>query len=71
MATSHYCNGEWRDGTVSDCPHHKKLSVRQPTVHRGVGSPGGYKSKPPSDAKPTPPSSGSSDSKPSGSKSTD
>lgn len=71
MATSHYCQGEWRDGTLSDCPNHKKLSLRQPTVHRGVGSPGGFKSKAPTDSKPKPSSSGSSGSTSSGSKSSD
>jgi len=72
MATSHYCQGEWRDGTLSDCPNHKKLSLRQPTVHRGVGSPGGFKSaKPTSESTPKPASKGSSSSKPSGSKGSD
>lgn len=67
MATSHYCDGKWRDGTVSECPKHKKLSARQPTVHRGVGSPGGFKSaKPASDSTPKPAGKDSSAAKPSG-----
>ncbi len=66
MATSHYCDGKWRDGTVSECPKHKKLSGRQPTVHRGVGSPGGFKStKPASESTPKPESKDSSAPKPS------
>lgn len=70
MATSHYCQGEWRDGTVSDCSNHKKLSLRQPTVHRGVGSPGGFKSaKPASESTPKPASKDSSASKPAAPKS--
>ena len=47
MATSHYCNGKWRDGPLSDCPKHAKLSSTQATVHRGKGSPGGLSSKEP------------------------
>jgi hypothetical protein len=45
MATSHFCNGKWRDGPVADCPNHKKLSKKQSTVHRGVGEPGGSSGK--------------------------
>ncbi len=38
MATSHYCNGKWRDGPVSDCPHHKQKDRKQPSVFRSGGS---------------------------------
>jgi len=41
MPTSHFCRGKWRQGPVAACPHHQKLSKTQPTVHRGVGEPGG------------------------------
>jgi hypothetical protein len=41
MPTSHYCNGKWRDGPVSACPRHQKLSKKLTNVHRGVGEPGG------------------------------
>ena len=34
MATSHFCNGKWRPGTVASCPKHKKLSKKQPSVYR-------------------------------------
>jgi len=34
MATSHYCNGKWRDGTVAECPKHKGLSKKQTSVYR-------------------------------------
>lgn len=44
MPTSHHCNGEWRDGPVSACPEHQKLSKKQTSVHRGVGEPGGTSS---------------------------
>ena len=47
MATSHFCNGEWRDGPLAGCPRHKQLSKRQATVHKGVGTPGGFKTSPP------------------------
>jgi len=33
MATSHFCNGTWRDGTVASCPKHAKLSKKQPSVY--------------------------------------
>ncbi len=59
MATSHFCNGTWRDGPVSACDKHKKLSSKQATVYRGTGTPGGFSGKAPeSDAGG---SSGSSD----------
>lgn len=41
MPTSHFCKGEWRDGPVSACPRHQKLSKSQPNVYRGIGEPGG------------------------------
>jgi hypothetical protein len=41
MPTSHYCKGKWRDGPVSTCPRHQKLSKKQTNVYRGVGDPGG------------------------------
>lgn len=48
MATSHYCNGEWRDGPVESCSRHKRLSKKQTNVYKGVGEPGGRsKSAPP------------------------
>lgn len=47
MATSHYCNGKWRDGTLAECDKHTLLAKRQPNVYRGVGDPGGRSSKPP------------------------
>jgi hypothetical protein len=34
VATSHYCNGKWRDGPVAACPKHKGLSKKQPSVYR-------------------------------------
>jgi hypothetical protein len=34
VATSHYCNGKWRPGTVAACPKHTALSKRQPSVYR-------------------------------------
>ena len=34
MATSHYCDGKWRDGTVAACPKHKGLSKKQTSVYR-------------------------------------
>lgn len=67
MATSHYCNGKWRDGPVSACPKHKKLSARQPTVHRGVGTPGGFSDSRPSESSGSSDSSGSASSGSSGS----
>ena len=33
MATSHFCNGKWRDGPVAACPKHTKLSKKQPSVY--------------------------------------
>lgn len=60
MATSHFCNGEWRDGPLAGCPRHKQLSKRQATVHKGVGTPGGFKSAPSSDSSDSSGSSGSS-----------
>ena len=50
MATTHYCNGKWREGPVSACNKHKKLSSKQATVHRGAGAPGGFKSDAPADS---------------------
>jgi hypothetical protein len=41
MATSHYCNGTWRDGPVAGCPRHRKLSKKLTKVYGGVGEPGG------------------------------
>lgn len=41
MATSHYCRGKWRSGSVASCSHHDRLSKKQATVYRGVGEPGG------------------------------
>ena len=41
MATSHYCHGKWRSGSVGSCPRHEKLAKKQTTVYRGVGDPGG------------------------------
>ncbi len=40
MATSHYCNGKWRDGPVSACPRHKQKDRKQPSVFR-TGDSGG------------------------------
>jgi hypothetical protein len=34
MATSHFCNGKWRPGTVAACPKHRQLSRTQPSVYR-------------------------------------
>ncbi len=45
MATSHYCHGKWRSGSVGSCPRHDKLSKKQTTVYRGVGDPGGRSGK--------------------------
>ncbi len=39
MATSHYCNGKWRDGPVSACPRHKQKDRKQTSVFRS--GPGG------------------------------
>lgn len=50
MPTSHYCNGEWRDGPVSACSRHKRLSKKQTNVYRGVGEPGGRSPQAPSSA---------------------
>lgn len=33
MATSHFCNGKWREGPVAACPKHTKLSRKQPSVY--------------------------------------
>ena len=33
MATSHFCNGKWRPGTVAECNRHKRLDQRQITVY--------------------------------------
>jgi hypothetical protein len=41
LATSHYCHGKWRSGSVGSCPRHDKLAKKQPNVYRGVGDPGG------------------------------
>lgn len=41
MATSHYCEGKWREGSVASCDRHTKLSKTQTNVYRGVGEPGG------------------------------
>lgn len=43
MATSHYCNGKWREGTVASCPKHTKLSRKQPSVY-GTSDDGGASS---------------------------
>jgi len=34
MATSHYCNGKWRDGSVAACPRHNRLDRKQQSVYR-------------------------------------
>lgn len=34
VATSHFCNGKWRPGTVASCPKHTSLSRKQPSVYR-------------------------------------
>lgn len=46
MATSHFCNGKWRDGPVAACPKHTKLSKKQPSVY--ASSDGGEPSSSPS-----------------------
>jgi hypothetical protein len=33
MATSHYCNGKWRSGTVASCTRHRRLDKKQATVY--------------------------------------
>ena len=33
MATSHYCNGKWRSGTVAECHRHRPLDMKQSTVY--------------------------------------
>ena len=68
MATSHYCDGEWRDGPVESCSRHKRLSKKQTNVYRGVGEPGGRSAQPqPRESGSTKGSSGSKDSGTSGS----
>lgn len=57
MATSHYCNGKWRDGTVAECPKHTGLSKKQTSVYRSPD-------KDPSSKDSTSKDSGSSSSKP-------
>ena len=54
MATSHFCKGKWRSGSVEACPRHEKLARPQSNVYRGVGDPGGRSgssSKPESEPK--------------------
>jgi len=46
LATSHYCHGKWRSGSVGSCPRHDKLAKKQTNVYRGVGEPGGRSSAP-------------------------
>ncbi len=46
MATSHYCHGKWREGSVASCNRHSKLSKKQTNVYRGVGDPGGRSKAP-------------------------
>ena len=46
MATSHYCHGKWRSGSVGSCPRHDKLAKKQTNVYRGVGEPGGRSAAP-------------------------
>jgi len=46
LATSHYCHGKWRTGSVASCDRHNKLSKKQTNVYRGVGEPGGRSGKP-------------------------
>ena len=33
MATSHFCNGKWRAGSLAECNRHKRLDQRQVTVY--------------------------------------
>ena len=33
MATSHYCDGKWRSGTVAECDRHKRLDKNQTSVY--------------------------------------
>ncbi|MBT8239740.1 MAG: hypothetical protein KJN63_00765 [Acidimicrobiia bacterium] len=51
MATSHYCHGKWRSGSVGSCPRHEKLAKKQTNVYRGVGDPGGRSGSKKADAK--------------------
>lgn len=44
MATSHFCNGKWRPGTVASCPKHTQLSKTQPSVYRTTDEKGTEKS---------------------------
>lgn len=65
MATSHYCHGKWRSGSVESCTKHEKLAKKQTNVYKGVGNPGGRSSssggsKSTADKKPSKGSSGSS-----------
>ena len=40
MATSHYCDGKWRPGTLAECDRHKRLDKKQSTVYdRSVEGP--------------------------------
>jgi len=34
MATSHLCKGKWKPGPLEECPHHTRLSKKQPSVYR-------------------------------------
>lgn len=61
MATSHYCNGKWRDGTVAECPKHTGLSKKQTSVYRSPDK--DPSSKDPSSKDPSSKDSGSSSSK--------
>jgi hypothetical protein len=65
VATSHYCHGKWRSGSVGSCPRHDKLAKKQTNVYRGVGEPGGRAgaSKGASEAPASGSESGSSDAK--------
>lgn len=41
MATSHLCKGKWKPGPLEECPHHTRLSKKQPSVYRSRDDGGG------------------------------
>ena len=44
MATSHLCKGKWKPGPLEECPHHTRLSKKQPSVYRSRDDGGGASS---------------------------
>lgn len=44
MTTSHLCKGKWKPGPLEECPHHTRLSKKQPSVYRSRDDGGGSSS---------------------------